>query len=135
MKALVVICGITNIVFTAFHIWLGLQISRMSGVPEQLHALLKMLNTGGTIFILFLAMTLTFMAGEVVKTRLGGMILLLGAATYLVRGAEEFIVSSAVNVPILAACAVVGLLHLCAFVMLRCPCRQKMQDSLPEQSM
>ncbi len=133
MNALIRTAGAICLIFTAFHIWLGIAIARMP-LPASPLALMKMLNTGGTIFILFLGVTLTFMASEVRKSRLGSMILLLGAATFIVRAVEEIVVSPHTNIVILAVCALTGLLHAGLFMVLRCPCHMK-DAELPEQSM
>lgn len=125
MKILIRICGVFNLLFAAFHIWLGFSIARLPVCPQEAHELMKMLNAGGTLFILFMGMALTFVVREVSSTILGRLILILGAATYLLRAAEELFISTHVNVPILGTCLLVGILHLVAFLMLRCPCRNK----------
>jgi len=122
MKILIRIAGVINLLFAAFHVWLGRVICQFTDMPAEHLALMKMLNTGGTIFILFLGVSLTFLAKEIATTALGRLILLLGAATYLVRAAEELIVAPSANITIMAACTIIGLLHLLLFMALRCPC-------------
>jgi hypothetical protein len=117
MKNYIRVLGVLNLLFAAFHVFLAVAISRCQLPPEAL-ALMKMLNYGGSIFILFMAVSMLFLASDVVATKLGRMVVLLGAATYIVRAIEEVLIAPHANPLILATCAIVGLLHLGAYAML-----------------
>jgi hypothetical protein len=111
MRTLVRILAGINLLFAAFHVLLALQVWGLTDLHSQIHALLIMLAVGGTLFILFLGIAL-FWTREVLSTSIGKVLLLLGAATYLIRGVEELTISPTITMPILVVCAITGALHL-----------------------
>lgn len=116
MFALIRLLGVINLLFAVFHVWLGTAIARIEDIPDGIHSLLMMLNAGGTLFILFLGLCYAFATHDVAETRLGRLVLTLGALTYLVRAAEELLLAPQISWAIFAVSLVTGLLHLTAIV-------------------
>ena len=110
-KAILFVTGVLNLLFGFFHIYLGYAIYRSTALSEAARGLMEALNVGGTLMIFFLAYACLMHRREMLGEGLGRAVLLLAAAVYLSRAAEEFFWFQFSPV-IFAACLVVGLLHL-----------------------
>ncbi len=111
VKALLVVGGVINLLFVAFHVLLGYQIHHLAGVSRDLKALMLALNLGGSLCILFVAYASLFATNELVGTRLGRGLLALVAVIYISRAAEEFIFFSVVTWWVVISCVLVGALY------------------------
>lgn len=112
--------GIANGLFFLFHLFLGWKLHQLQVAPA-LRALLEMLNGGGALFILFLAYASLARTEEVLASRLGSAVLVLGAALYLLRAAAEFVVAPQASPAIALTCIVTGLLYAMALRLSRTP--------------
>lgn len=119
-RSLLLIGGSANALFFLFHLFLGWQIHHLQIAPP-LRALMAMLNGGGALFILFLAYVSLFRSGEVLTSRLGQAVLVLGTSLYLLRAAAEFIVPPAPGPAIYLTCAATGAVYLGALLRSRHP--------------
>jgi hypothetical protein len=135
MKNLIRIAGVLNLLAGAFHILLGHLLVLPEGTPEFVRATIVMLNMVAIMSFLFIGLAMTFMASEVVSTSIGKLMVLYGALMYLVRAFEEAMLSPTASKAIITICVVVGLVHLAAFLLLRCPCRKGLEAQAPDQSM
>lgn len=118
-KPLAILCGAFNAVFVAFHILLATWIQRMPLAPG-VRALMHAFNVGGLLMIAFVAYAFLFCRRDL-GTRIGRGAILLGALIYLTRAAGELAFFPRPSPAIVAACLIVGLLHLAA---LRSACRR-----------
>ena len=118
MRPLLIVTGLLNAAFVAFHIFLGLQISHWTTQPELVRGLMQSFNVAGAMVLVYLAFALLVRGKEVLGTGLGAATLALGALIYLSRAAEEFIWLSG-NLKIAAACIVIGVLHVVLFAGVR----------------
>lgn len=98
--------GVLNLVFGLFHIYLGYEIQHLDLAPGY-RGLMQALNVGGTLFIFFFAWASLFHQRDLLECRLGRSVLVLTAALYLTRAAEEFILFR-FTPGIFAACLLVG---------------------------
>jgi hypothetical protein len=110
-KTFVVVGGIANALFFLFHLFLGWKLHQLQVAPP-LRSLLEMLNGGGALFILFLAFASLAYAEEVLSTRLGRAVLLLGTSLYVLRALAEFVVAPTASPAIYLTCFVTGGLYL-----------------------
>lgn len=117
MRILLIITGLLNAAFVAFHIFLGLQISHWP-LPELTRGMLQSFNLAVAMVLTFLTFALLVRGREVLGTWLGAGALALGALIYIARAVEEF-VWLAGNAKIAALCALVGLLHVVLFTGVR----------------
>jgi hypothetical protein len=120
-KILLFIAGVANALFFLFHLLLGWKIHHLTQVPPNLHSLLEMLNGGGALFILFLAVAPLAFARDVLGTGLGRAVLILGASLYLLRALAEFVVSPRTSPAIVATCVVTGALFVGVLLFSRRP--------------
>jgi hypothetical protein len=118
MRLLLIITGLLNAAFVAFHVFLGLQISHWTALPIPFRGLMQGFNVSGVLVLTYLAFALLVRGKEVLGTGLGAATLALGALIYLSRAVEEFIWLAG-NLKIAAACIVVGLLHVILFTGVR----------------
>ena len=118
MRILLIVTGILDAVFVAFHVYLGLQIVHWTALPADTRGLLETFNTAGTLMIAFLAFALLARGREVMGTGLGAATLALGTLIYLSRAAAEFLWLAG-NLKIAAVCVVAGLLHAVLFAGVR----------------
>jgi hypothetical protein len=117
MRVLLIVTGLLNAAFVAFHVFLGLQIAHWP-LPDLFRGMMQSFNIGGALVLAFLAFALLVRGREVLGTWLGAAALALGALVYIARVIEEF-VWLAGDVKIAAACALVGLLHIVLFTGVR----------------
>jgi hypothetical protein len=117
MRVLLIVTGLLNAAFVAFHVFLGLQIAHWP-LPDLFRGMLQGFNLAGALVLTFLAFALLVRGKEVLGTWLGAATLALGALIYVSRAVEEF-VWLAGDVKIAAACAAVGLLHIVLFTGVR----------------
>lgn len=99
-----------NALFFAFHLFLGWQIHRLQLDPA-LRALMEMLNGGGALSILLIAVTAIVLVREDRPSLSGQLVLGFGAVMYLTRGAAEFIVTPVFHPLIFGICVLGGGLH------------------------
>jgi hypothetical protein len=109
--------GAANALFFFFHLWLGWRVQTLVQIDPGLRSLLEMLNGGGALFILFLAVASLAFSREVLTTNLGRAVLILGTALYLLRAAAEVVVSPHRSQAILATCLVTGVLYLLSLLL------------------
>jgi hypothetical protein len=117
MRALLIVTGLLNAGFVAFHIFLGLQIAHWP-VPELTRGMLQSFNIGSALVLTFLTFALLLRGKEVLGTWLGAGALAMGALIYLARAVEEFVWLQG-NITIALVCAVLGLLHIALFTGVR----------------
>jgi hypothetical protein len=117
MRLIMIITGLLNAAFVAFHVFLGMQIAHWH-LPGYAVGLMQGFNAAGALALAFLAFALLFRGREVLGTWLGAATLALGALIYLTRAAEEFIWLAG-NVEIAVLCVVAGLLHIVLFTGVR----------------
>ncbi len=111
-KTVMLLCGLLNAVFLAFHLLLATWIQRMP-LTATARALMHAFNVGGLLMIAFLAFAFLFCRADL-GTRLGRGAVLLGALVYLTRTAGELVFFPVPNPTIVVTCTAVGLLHLLA---------------------
>jgi len=106
-------CGVINALFALFHLGLARSIQHLTLLSPGHRALLHALNFGGFLFLIFLAVA--FLACQPdLRTRLGRATILLGAAIYLTRAFEEFVLFPRIGWVVVVLCTIAGLLHLAA---------------------
>lgn len=96
--------GVVNALFVLFHLWLLRELYLAPGLTPEVHALLLMLNAGGTICILFFALAFLRYGAEVLGTGLGRLSLLCCALLYGTRALEEIVLAPRFSPPIFATC-------------------------------
>jgi hypothetical protein len=109
-KPLLVIAGVVNLLFVGFHLFLGYQIHRSTGLSAGVQGLLETFNATGTLSIAMLGCAFLARSKEVLGSGLGAILLAYGALLYLSRAAAEFIWMTG-NLKIASVCVAVGLLH------------------------
>ena len=114
-KILLVAGGVLNALFFLFHLLLGYQIHHLGQLAPQYRALMEALNVGGVLFIFFFAYVSFFHGKELLETRLGQVVVLLVAALYLSRAAEEFFLFR-FTAAIFGSCALVAAIYIALFV-------------------
>ncbi len=114
-KFLLIVCGVINALFVAFHLFLSHAIQRMPGLAPGYRALMQALNVGGALLLVFLSVAFLACRADL-RTRLGSMTIALGAAVYLTRAAAEFMFFPVVHPLVVVACAVTATLHLAAWI-------------------
>jgi len=120
-RALLVVGGILNLAFAAFHIGLFRGIQASTSLSPSTKGLMHALNAAGTLSIAFFVVVSFFFRDDLLTTRLGRLTLGLVSALYLSRAAEEFFLFKFTPV-IFGACSVVGALYVGILVMaLRTP--------------
>ena len=107
--------GACNAVFTLFHIWLGWRIYHHSGLDPGRLVLMEMLNVGGILTIFLFTCISFFCMDDLVKTKLGKMILFFVFLFYGSRALEELFFAVRFNIVILLVCVFVGGLYLTVF--------------------
>jgi len=118
MRTLLIVAGVLNAAFVAFHIYLGLQITHWATLPALTRGIIETFNGGCTLLLVFLAFACLARGREVMGTGLGAATLALGAVIYLGRAVEEFVWLNG-NWKIAAVCVVAGLLHTVLFTGVR----------------
>lgn len=114
-KALLIADGILNTFFFLFHLLVGYQIHHLAQLATPYRALMEPLNVGGMLFIFFFAYASFFQGKEMLQTGLGRVVLLLVAALYLSRAAEEFFLFK-FTPAIFGSCVLVGAIYVALFV-------------------
>ena len=117
MRVLLIVTGLLNAGFVAFHVFLGLQIAHWP-VPDLIRGMMQSFNVAGGLVLTFLTFALLLRGREVLVTWLGAGALALGALIYLTRAVEEFVWLQG-NVTIALVCVVLGLLHVALFTGVR----------------
>jgi hypothetical protein len=110
-RRLLLIGGILNAVMTIFHVWLGYQIHRITGISVELQALMEMLNAGGTLLILFFAVGSLAFPTDVLTTRLGRSFLVLVVVLYFSRAVEEVLLSPSISFAIIGVCIAIAVVY------------------------
>ncbi|ACB75277.1 hypothetical protein [Opitutus terrae] len=117
-KVLLLASGVANGLFFLFHLYMGWQLHHLQVAPG-LRALLEMFNGGGALFILFLTYASLLRAEEILTSRLGTAVLVLGSGLYLLRAVAEFVVAPHARPAIYLTCLVTGGLYLGALLLRR----------------
>jgi len=115
-RALLVVGGILNLAFAAFHIGLFRGIQASTSLSPSAKGLIYALNGAGTLFIVFFVVVSLFFRNDLLNTRLGKLTLGLVAVLYLSRAAEEFFLFK-FTPAIFGPCAVVGGLYVAILLM------------------
>jgi hypothetical protein len=110
-RALIIIGGIVNILFAAFHVYLGTRINGWVNLSENTRAMLMMFNVGGTLTIAFFALVSLVCSRELLSTTLGKITCGAVGLFYFVRAVEEFIYPP-VTAWIAISCLVVTALYV-----------------------
>lgn len=118
MRALLIITGLLNAAFVAFHVFLGFQIAHWTGLPASVVGLVQTFNASCALVLVFLAVSLLLRGKEVMGTGVGAAALALGTLIYFGRAAMEFIWLNG-NGKIAAVCVVMGVLHAILFTGVR----------------
>ncbi|HPG39622.1 MAG TPA: hypothetical protein PLP19_20335 [bacterium] len=116
-KKLLFVGGIINVLFTIFHVWLAWQISQITGLSSEIHALLLMLAFGGTLMIGFAAYASLFCIQQMLTTRLGKATMILVVLIYSTRALEEIVIAPKFSPLIFSACLVTALVYLLALTL------------------
>ena len=111
-RTLLYIGGAANALFFLFHLWLGWRIHQWAQLPAGARPLMEMLNGGGALFVLFLAVASLAFNAEILVTGLGRLVLALGVTLYGLRALAEFVVTPSFTPAIFATCLVTSLLYL-----------------------
>ncbi|HVN32947.1 MAG TPA: hypothetical protein VMT45_13280 [Thermoanaerobaculaceae bacterium] len=110
-RALLLVGGILNLAFAAFHIGLFRGIQASAALSPSAKGLMHAFNAAGTLFIVFFVVVSLFLRDDLLNTRLGEVTLGLVATLYLSRAAEEFFLFQFTPL-IFGACVAVGGLYL-----------------------
>jgi hypothetical protein len=116
-RILLLIGGVTNAVFFLFHLWLGWQIHRWTGLPPGARTLMEMLNGGGALFILLLAVASLACATDTLTTWLGRCVLLATGALYGLRAVAEVGMAVRAQPAIVATCLAASALYFAIWIL------------------
>ena len=111
--------GAANVIFFLFHLFMGWQLRGMTRVGPEVRSLLEMLNGGGALFMLFLAVASLVYPAETLTTRLGRAVLVSATALYLLRALAEVLVAPRMSPAILGTCLCTGLVYLITLALAR----------------
>ncbi len=115
-RALILIGGALNALAALFHVALSWQIHHLTGVEPGTKALTEMLGIFSLWTIAFFAVASLFCPTELLTTRLGRLVTLLIALTYLTRTAEEVLLAPHFSPFIFANSLLVGLIYAAALL-------------------
>ncbi|MBN2172278.1 MAG: hypothetical protein JW819_13240 [Candidatus Krumholzibacteriota bacterium] len=121
-NALLVIGGVLNLVFGAYHVWLSRAIRASASLLPIDRGFLQIFNLGTTILVLFFAYVSFFHRRELVDTALGRTTLVFVFAFFLVRLVAQLLFLG-FWLPIVAGCAVTAALYLVPLFLRREPVR------------
>lgn len=110
-NTLLVIGGVLNLVFGAYHVWLGRAIRASATLMPIDRGLLQIFNLGTTILALFFAYISFFHRRELVGTALGRTTLVFVFAFYLVRLIDQLLFLG-FWWPIVVGCVVTAVVYL-----------------------
>lgn len=111
-RSLLVLGGLLNSILALFHVWLGWQIHLMTGLNPGHHALMEMLNAGGTLGIAFFAVGSLACAQDLLTTRLGKLLLGVVFLFYLLRAIEEILIAPRFSAVIFGVCLLIAVIYL-----------------------
>ncbi len=111
MKILLIIAGVLNLAFGAFHVAMFWGIAGLQGVPEPLRISAFTFNGIAVLGLAFLAFAFLARGKDVMTTGLGAATLTFGAFFYLWRAARSFIWPSD-GYTTAAICIAIGVIHL-----------------------
>ena len=114
MRILLIVTGLIDAAFVAFHIMLGLQMTHWAGVAPPVRGLLEAYNLGSAMTLAFLGYALLVRGRETLGTGLGAGVLALGTFAFASRALAEFVWLNG-NLTIAAACIALALMHLVLF--------------------
>ncbi len=115
-KTLLQLGGALSALFFLFHLFLGWRLHHAQ-FDAGVRSLLEMMNGGGALLILFLAVASLGFTREVLTTALGRTVLVVAAALYLLRAAAEIVVSPHLSPAIFGTCLLTGALYLAALIL------------------
>ncbi len=110
LKALIAVNGLVQLAFALFHVQMEMGIARLTGMGDA-RPLMLALNASGMLMFFFFAYACLVPGRQLAGTHLGRAVLVLIAATYLVRAAEEALIFR-FDPLIFSSCLVVGLLNV-----------------------
>jgi hypothetical protein len=115
LRAAILTGGVFNLLLALFHVHLCYEIYvAQSGSP--IYPLLEMFAIGGTLMVLFLAVTSFWYRTELVTTKIGQPIILLNIAVYLSRTLGDFILFPQPNIMIIVVCSFLTILYAYIFI-------------------
>jgi len=109
--------GAANAIFFLFHLWMGWHLHGLTKFGPEIRSLLEMLNGGGALFLLLLAVVSLACTTEMLTTRLGRTVMASAAALYLLRALAEVVVTPRCSIAILGTCLFTGLVYLIALLL------------------
>jgi hypothetical protein len=114
-KLLLLVGGVLNLFFFAFHLFLGYQIHESTSLPANSRALMEMLNVAGTLMILLFAWASLFCRVDLLHTSLGKVFLWFVMILYASRALEEIILLPHSSLFIFASCLLISVLYAVVF--------------------
>lgn len=105
--------AVINLLFGAFHMWLGtvIQTSDSFARAPEMRPLMLVLNISTALLILLFAYASFFCKKDLLTTRLGKSILVLAALFYLLRAVEEIIFFK-FSFVIFIPCTLIGVMYI-----------------------
>jgi len=116
-KKLLFVGGIINVLFTIFHVWLAWQISQITGLSPEIHALMLMLAVGGILMIGFAAYASLFCIRNIFATKLGKITIFFIILIYGSRALEEIVIAPKFSPLIFSVCLVTTFVYLVALTL------------------
>jgi hypothetical protein len=111
MRILLVVTGLLNLVFMAFHIMMFFGIAHAPSVTEAMRMTMYTFNVVAVLATAFLGYALLVHRTDIMTTGLGAATLAFGALLYLTRAARDVVFMTG-EWKIAGVCALVGLLHV-----------------------
>ena len=115
-KTIVLIAGGFSLILALFHVYLGWEIHGLDTLSSEHRALMGMLNVSTALLVFFLAIGSIFFVREVLNTRIGRLLLLVGFLLYALRAMGEVVLFPVFNVVIFVVCIIVAVLYLVALL-------------------
>jgi len=118
-RALLITGGVLNSLLAVFHVFLGHSIYRIRDVAAGYRALMIMLNAGGTLFIVLIALASLALTKDMLTTKLGKLVTLFTFLLYASRALEEVTVSTQFSITIFGTCIVISAIYAVLFFLPR----------------
>lgn len=115
-KTVVLIAGGFSLILVIFHVYLGLEIHGLDMLSSEHRALMGMLNISTALLVFFLAIGSIFFIKDVLTTRIGRFVLVVGFLLYALRAIGEVVLFPVFNVGIFVVCVFAALLYLVALL-------------------
>ena len=115
-RTLVVVGGVLNALFVAFHVVLGWRLHTIRGIDPGIRPLLETFNGVGALELAFFAFVTFAYPAELLGTRIGRAAIALVLATYLGRTLCEFLLFPKPSPLIIGTCLLVSAVYAAALV-------------------